>query len=53
MGKRLTDEERAARDLTEREFQKAYVKALLHLGFLVEHHYDSRFSDTGTRGAPD
>lgn len=53
MGKRLTNEERAARALTEREFQKAYVAALRHLGFLVEHHYDSRFSDPGTRGAPD
>jgi len=29
------------------------VKALAALGFKVAHHYDSRFSDPGTRGFPD
>jgi hypothetical protein len=53
MPKRLTDAERARRDLTERDFQKAYVKALRSLGFYVAHHYDSRFSDPGTKGLPD
>jgi hypothetical protein len=53
MGRRLTDQERAARQLSERDFQKAYVAVLRALGFLVEHHYDSRFSDPGTKGAPD
>lgn len=53
MAKRLTDEERAARALTEREFQRAYTAVLRALGFLVDHHYDSRFSDPGTRGSPD
>ena len=53
MGKRLTQAERDARALTEREFQKGYVAALRSLGFLVAHHYDSRFSDEGTKGLPD
>lgn len=53
MARRLTDEDRAARALTERELQRAYTRVLRHLDFLVEHHYDSRFSDVGTRGAPD
>lgn len=50
---RLNDAERNRRDLTEREFQKAYVKALRSLEFFVGHHYDSRFSDPGTKGMPD
>ena len=53
MGKRLTDDERLARALSERDFQRRYVEALRNLAFLVEHHYDSRFSDPGTKGAPD
>ena len=50
---RLTDHERACRALSERDFQWAYVKVLRHLGFKIAHHYDSRFSDPGTRGFPD
>ena len=53
MGKRLTDEERSLRDLSERDFLRHYVAALRSLGFDVAHHYDSRFSDQGTKGVPD
>lgn len=53
MSRRLSPIERAVRDLTEREFQKGYVTALRSIGFRVAHHYDSRFSDPGTKGYPD
>lgn len=53
MAKRLTEAERRLRALTERDFQVAYVRALRAAGFLVGHHYDSRFSDPGTKGMPD
>ena len=53
MGRRLTDEERALRDLSERDFQRRYVEAIRSIEFRVAHHYDSRFSDPGTKGVPD
>ena len=53
MSQRLTPAQRLLRDLTERDFQVAYVRALRAAGFLVGHHYDSRFSDPGTKGLPD
>lgn len=39
--------------ITERQFHRHYSQALRALGFHVSHHYDSRFSDDGTRGFPD
>ena len=53
MNRRLTPIERAVKQLTERDFQKGYVAALRSIGFTVGHHYDSRFSDPGTKGQPD
>lgn len=51
--RRLTPFQRQCRALSERDVQKAYVAAARSLGFLVAHHYDSRFSDEGTKGFPD
>lgn len=53
MPKKLTDFEKQCRLLTERDFQRAYVRAAASVGFRIAHHYDSRFSDDGTRGFPD
>ena len=50
---RLTNAEKALRALSERDFQRGYVAALRSIGFRVGHHYDSRFSDPGTKGQPD
>lgn len=53
MAKRLTDEERALRAITERTLQLFTSRMLTSVGFRAGHHYDSRFSDPGTKGMPD
>lgn len=50
---RLTPFQRQCRALTEREAQKAYVAAARAVGCLVNHTYDSRFTDPGSKGYPD
>jgi len=42
MGKRLTDEERAWRALTEKQFQSNVMKRARGLGWKVSHFHDSR-----------
>lgn len=53
MARRLTDEERALRAVTERTLQVWASRMLTSVGFRAGHHYDSRFSDPGTKGMPD
>jgi hypothetical protein len=42
MGRRLTDEERALRDLTEKDFQKQLLEMARMFGWRVAHFHDSR-----------
>lgn len=61
MGKRLTDEERALRAITERQFQTDIITLARAAGWLVAHFHDSRrqvkpgvfVGDKDAKGFPD
>lgn len=50
MGKRLTDQERAWRSLSEKEFQTQVVELARTTGWLVSHFHDSRRQVTRANG---